>query len=166
MSSFLQPLHPFHGSVSVVECMSQVDKLLSECFLLEEFIPTRRFLQFRNNFSASVAGSRNLPCYSLPTAELKSASFLTDRLDRVQTICSSTRLSGRKHNLSSFFGPFAQIFQQHFWPPASRQVHCPHFVYGGHMNTSHVPTSSHYSAAVAAVVPLGLQRASGSSHLV
>lgn len=130
MSSFLQPLHPFHGSVSVVESMSQVDKLLSECFLLEELIPTR-LLEFRNNFffneSVSVAGSRNLPCYSLPTAELKSASFLTDRLDCVQTICSSTRLSGRKHNLSYFFGPFAQIFEQHFWPSASRQVHCPHF---------------------------------------
>lgn len=68
-----------------------------------------------------------LPCYSLLTAELKSESFLTDRLDCVQTICSSTRLWGQEHNLSSFVGPFAQIFEQHFWPTASRQVHCPHF---------------------------------------
>lgn len=162
MSSFLQPLHPFHGSVSVVESMGQVDKLLSECFLLEELIPTRRLLQFRNNFSVSVAGSRNLPCYSLPTAELKSASFLTDRLDRVQTICSSTRLSGRKHNLSSFFGPFAQIFPAALL--ASRLSSGPLSTFCLRWSHEHESCPNQFSLFSGGGGRE--QRASGSSHLV
>lgn len=111
--------------------------------LLEGSLPTRllRFLDKCFNEFVSVAGLRNRPCYWRLTADSRSefkklASLLTDR----QTICSSTRLSGWKHNLSSFFGPFAQIFGQHFLASRLSSALLSTFFYGGH--TSHVSPSN------------------------